>query len=247
MFDSRPMTKVETGSGRRVAILQSCYIPWKGYFDIVGSVDVFVIYDDVQFSKNHWHNRNRIKTQAGSKWITVPVSKGPSGFQRIEEVQISQPFAVKHWRSIQQSYSKAAYFDECSDWLEDLYREAANLKFLSDINILFMKAISTQLKLGTTFVSSSSFAKGVTPTGRLVDICCELGCSHYLSGPSARDYLDQPAFAEAGIEIEWMDYSYSEYPQIHGAFDHYVSIVDLFFNVGFSAASEYMKISRVRA
>lgn len=241
------MIKAESGAGRRVAILQSCYIPWKGYFNIIGSVDVFVIYDDVQFSKNHWHNRNRIKTQAGPKWVTIPVSKGTTGFQRIDEVRISQPFAIKHWRSIQQSYSKAKYFEECCGWLADLYRRADDLELLSDVNILFIKAISARLELETTFVSSTDFAKGNTPTGRLVDICRKLGCSQYLSGPSARSYLDQSCFAEAGIDIKWMDYSYPEYPQLHGAFDHHVSIVDLIFNVGFSAASEYMQISRAKA
>lgn len=217
----------------RIAILQSCYIPWKGYFDIIGSVDVFVVYDDVQYSKNHWHNRNLIKTQHGTKWLTIPVSKEGSGFANIDSMRVAAPFADKHAQSIGQAYAKAPHFKDFWPWIEELYAAAAPMASLSEINVLFLKAISAKLGFSTRFVSSADIDAGGIKTDRLLAICQQLGGSHYLSGPSAQSYLDVGKMADAGITVEWMDYSgYPPYPQLHGAFEPAVSILDLFFNVG---------------
>lgn len=225
----------------RVAILQSCYIPWKGYFDIIGSVDVFVIYDDVQYSKNHWHNRNRIKTQQGPLWLTVPVSKAEGAHQNIEDVRLPQPFARKHWQTISQAYAKAAHFQTYAAKLEALYREAEAFTSLSELNVHFMKAISRELGLAPKFIHSSEIDAPGEKTGRLLTICRALNATHYLSGPSAKAYLETDKFEAAGIAVEWMDYSgYPEYPQIHGPFDHAVSIVDLLMNTG-PDARNFMK------
>lgn len=227
--------------GKRVAILQSCYIPWKGYFDIIGSCDIFVVYDDVQYRKNHWHNRNIIKTQHGTKWLTVPVSKAGSAFAPIDSVRIAEKFAETHWRTIAQSYSRAPFFPRYGPMLEALYKEAEAIDHLSSLNILFLKAISSELGFDTRFVLSSTLEASGGKTDRLVEICRKLQATNYLSGPSATAYLETGKFDDAGIVLQWMDYSgYPEYKQLHGGFEHAVSIIDLLMNVG-PQARNFMK------
>lgn len=225
----------------RIAILQSCYIPWKGYFDIIGSVDTFVVYDDVQYEKGHWHNRNRIKTQHGAQWLTVPVSKAEGAFQTIEDTRLPLPFAEKHWRTISQAYARAPHFPSFGPRLQALYREAENFRSLSVLNLHFIKAISAELDLAPTFVRSSEIVSPGRKTDRLLAICRELGATRYLSGPAAKTYLEVEKFEAAGITVEWMDYSgYPDYPQLHGPFEHAVSVVDLLMNTG-PEARRYMK------
>lgn len=225
----------------KIAILQSCYIPWKGYFDIIGSVDMFVVYDDVQYTKNHWHNRNLIKTQHGTKWLTVPVSKAEGAFQAIEDIRLPQPFADRHWRTIAQAYARAPHWAAYGPWLEALYREAEAFTSLSALNLHFMTAISAKLGFATRFVQSRDLAGRGVKTDRLLAICRELDATRYLTGPAARSYLETGKFEDAGIAVDWMDYSgYPEYPQLHDAFEHAVSIIDLLLNTGPEARS-YMK------
>lgn len=225
----------------RIAILQSAYIPWKGYFDIIGSVDAFVIYDDVQYSKNHWHNRNQIKTQHGLKWLTVPVAKAEGAHQNIDSMQIAAPFAERHWRSLAQAYARAPHFGRYAGLVEELYASVARIDSLSALNRRMLEAIAAELGLATPFVSSGELGIGGGQSERLVNICRALGATAYLSGPSARSYLDEGRFAAAGIAVEWMDYAgYPEYRQLHGAFSHNVSILDLLFNAG-PEARRYMK------
>jgi hypothetical protein len=241
------MSELSPPKDRRAAILQSCYIPWKGYFDIIAMVDVFVVYDDVKYSKNHWHNRNRIKTQHGLKWLTVPVSPG-HGSDRIDSIdcmRIAHPFVRKHWRSIAQSYARAPYFRKYSRELERCFKVAAGLDNLSAINVHLLKFICRELGIDTEIISSRDLKARGTPTERLANICREVGANIYLSGPSARTYLDEEKFAESGIALEWMDYSgYPNYAQLHGAFAHDVTVLDLILNEGPDARS-YLK-SRVR-
>src|ERR1700712_4692988 len=148
------MSELSPRKDRRAAILQSCYIPWKGYFDIIAKVDVFVVYDDVKYSKNHWHNRNLIKTQHGLKWLTVPVSPAQDGTNSIESMRIARPFAPRHWRSIAQSYAKAPFFKQYSEKLELCFRLAGNLDTLSAVNILFVKFLCEELGINTQILSS---------------------------------------------------------------------------------------------
>jgi hypothetical protein len=218
---------------RRAAILQSCYIPWKGYFDIIAMVDVFVVYDDVKYSKNHWHNRNLIKTQHGLKWLTVPVSRGHDRIDSIDNMRIARPFAHKHWRSIAQSYARAPFFKKYSELLERCFKIAGNLENLSAVNVLFLKTLCEELGIRTEIVSSRDLEARGTPTERLVNICREIGANIYLSGPSAKAYIEQEEFAKSAIGLEWMDYSrYPRYSQLHGPFAHGVSILDLILNEG---------------
>jgi hypothetical protein len=216
---------------RRAAILQSCYIPWKGYFDIIATVDVFVVYDDVKYSKNHWHNRNLIKTQHGLKWLTVPVSHG--GVDSIDSTRIARPFAHKHWRSIAQSYARAPFFRKYSEQLEHCFKLAGSLESLSAVNVLFLKALCGELGIRTEIISSRDIEARGTATERLLKIVRGAGADRYLSGPSARAYFDEEVFKAAGVTPEWMDYhGYPEYEQLHGGFEHAVSVLDLLFNTG---------------
>lgn len=229
------------GAAMRVAILQSCYIPWRGYFDIIGLAEIFVIYDDVQYRKNHWHNRNIVKGANGLSWLTVPVSKASGSFQNIDTVEIAQSFSRKHWKTIEQSYAKSYHFNKYAPYFESLYAQADNMRRISDVNFLFLESISRMLGFDTRFVWSSSLGMSGESSDRVLAICKALGATSYLSGPAAQSYLQVDKFADAGIDVEWMDYSgYPEYPQLHGAFEHQVSIIDLILNTGDQARS-FMK------
>jgi hypothetical protein len=227
------MNDLSPRTDRRAAILQSCYIPWKGYFDIIAMVDVFVVYDDVRYSKNHWHNRNLIKTQHGLKWLTVPVSRGHRGIDSIDNMRIARPFAHKHWRSIAQSYARAPFFKKYSEQLEACFKLAGSLENLSAVNVLFIKALCEELGIRTEIIWSRDLKARGTPTERLVNICREIGANIYLSGPSAKAYIDEAEFTKSSIGLQWMDYSrYPRYSQLHGPFAHGVTVLDLILNEG---------------
>jgi len=225
---------------KKIAILQSNYIPWKGYFDIIGSVDEFVLYDDMQYTKNDWRNRNKIKTRNGLEWITIPV-RVESLAQTIRETKIVNPLWRKqHWKTLAQNYAKAGHFKEYKDIFEELYLGATEV-YLSEINRKFILAINGLLGIATTIRCSSEFTLAPGKSERLLELCKTLGATTYLSGPAASDYLDAAIFAEAGIAVEWMDYSgYPEYTQLFPPFEHGVSIVDLLFNEG-GNAPKFMK------
>ncbi len=224
---------------KRVAILQSNYIPWKGYFDIRAAVDEFILYDDVQFTKNDWRNRNRIKTPQGLAWITIPV--GPNIHRRIRDVAIpSSKWRTTHWKTLVQNYRKAEYFDPIAAWLEPLYLGATH-SMLSEINRAFIEATCGYLGITTKLSWSWDYTTVQGQTERLVDLCIQAGAAEYVTGPAARDYLDLAAFATQGIAVTWFDYAgYPPYPQLWGPFEHQVSIVDLLFNCG-PASPRYMK------
>lgn len=221
---------------KRVAILQSNYIPWKGYFDIIGSVDEFVLYDDMQYTKNDWRNRNKIKTQNGLQWLSIPVRQ-ESLHQKINETKITDPkWNVNHWKSIAQSYAKAPCYKVYKDELESLYNAAARFEYISDINRHFIDAICSMLGIRTKIRDSREFVLAEGKSERLLALCQELGATTYLSGPAAKDYLDESIFVEAGIAVEWMDYSgYEEYHQLFPPFEHGVSVIDLILNEGENA------------
>jgi WbqC-like protein family len=228
-------------SPKRVAIVQSCYIPWKGYFDLVNLVDEFIIYDDRQYTRRDWRNRNRIKTPQGSTWLTIPVEVKGRYDQRIDETRISDPdWADRHWKTLTHTYSSAPFFDDLRDRVESLYARAEDAH-LSRVNRLFLDELCGMLGIGTPLSWSTDYEAEGAKTERLVSLCRAAGATTYLSGPSAREYMDEGLFAEAGIELEYMDYSgYPEYPQLHPPFDHAVTVLDLLFNTGPDAPS-FMK------
>jgi hypothetical protein len=216
-------------------ILQPSYIPWRGYFDQIKKADLFIFYDDVQYDKHGWRNRNRIKTQQGCQWVTIPVySKGvvEKGLP-INQVKInwSENWNDKHWRSIQQAYSKAPYFEKYIDFLEPFFQQRP--EFLADFTIDLTIAIARQLGIEhTRFIRSSTLQAAGTRTDRLIAVLTSVGATHYISGPSAQDYIEEDKFKSAGISLEYMQYNYPEYPQLYPPYDPFVSIVDLLFMTG---------------
>jgi len=227
---------------KRVVIVQSNYIPWKGYFHMIASVDEFILYDDVKYTTRDWRNRNKIKTRDGTQWLTVPVREGAHR-GLIRDVVVADPnWAARHWRTIRQHYAKAAYLEEFAGILELFYRESAAETHLSAINEKFILAICTHLGIRTRISRSSEFELEAGRSERLVGICQQAGAKNYLTGPAAKTYLDVEAFANAGMTVSWMDYSdYPEYRQLHGpSFIHEVSIIDLLLNEGIEGAKAYM-------
>jgi len=225
----------------KIAILQSNYIPWKGYFDLINSVDIFVIYDEVQYTKNDWRNRNMFKTKHGKEWITIPVRQ-ISLSQRINETHVAvKNWHMKHWNSILTNYSKAGSFKETKDFVEDLYFAEPFTTNLSEINARFIKKICFYLGITTKIIDSRELNLKGDRNEKLLDACNKLQGNVYLSGPSAKEYLKIELFAENKIDVEWMSYSnYPEYPQLFPPFEHGVSVLDVIMNTGSSAAN-YIK------
>ena len=217
---------------RRVAILQSNYIPWKGYFDIIHDVDLFVFYDDLQYTVRDWRHRNKIKTAQGAQWLSIPA--GEDRNRLICEVTLDDPsWQAKHWRTLQQNYGKCPHFGRYREYLERVYLGSA-WNNLSDLNQTLIRDISRDyLGLTTTFVDSRNFHASGHKLDRLLDIVRKSGATTYVSGPAAKDYIEPARFAEIGVELVWKDYSgYPEYPQRYPPFEHGVTILDLLFNVG---------------
>ena len=230
-------------TAKKIAILQSNYIPWKGYFDLINLVDEFILYDDAQYTRSDWRNRNIIKTPQDLKWLTIPISiKGKLG-QKICEAKISNSeWYQKHWAIIRNCYKKAEFFQDFSDFFENLYLEQVNSEvYLSRVNYLFIMAINHLLGIETKMWWSNEFQLCDGKTERLVQLCKATKATAYLSGPTAKKYLDVAMFEAEGIRVEWMDYSdYPEYQQLYGKFEHGVTILDLIFNEG-PNAKKFMK------
>jgi len=224
---------------KTIAIVQSNYIPWKGYFDLIRQADEFVLLDDVQYTVRDWRNRNRIKTATGVRWLTIPVRK-PAAGSRIRDVHAAgDEWRAHHWGAIESSYSTAPAFPEYRQRFRSLYLDGDESQ-LSRINRTFLEATLELLGIATPLRWSWELEVVPGRTERLISICHQLGATDYLSGPAARDYLDVDRLAAAGIRVHWMRYDgYPEYPQLHGAFDHRVSILDLLFHLG-SRSREYL-------
>ncbi|CDZ73244.1 WbqC-like protein [Neorhizobium galegae bv. orientalis] len=215
---------------KKVAILQSNYIPWKGYFDMIAAVDEFILYDDMQFTKNDWRNRNQIKTPQGVQWLSIPV--GQSINRRIRDVTTDAKWQSLHWKTLIQNYRRAPYFNEIAAWLEPLYL-GASLSNLSQTNRIFIEGVCKYLSIQTVISNSWDYQVLAGKTERLADLCVQAGGTEYISGPAAKNYLDEEVFKERGIELTWFDYAgYPEYPQLWGEFTHGVTILDLLFNCG---------------
>lgn len=226
---------------KKIIITQSNYIPWKGYFDSINMADEFVIYDDMQFTRRDWRNRNQIKTKDGVKWLTIPVDVKGKYFQKIKETRISEPdWAEKHWSTIIHNYSKAKYFNDYRKIFEELYLNNPE-EYLSKVNYNFLKAVCDILGIKTKMIWSDEFNLLEEKTERLVDICKTLGATDYYSGPAAKAYMNEELFEKENITVHYFDYSgYPEYAQLHGEFTHAVSIIDLIFNEG-PNATKFMK------
>ena len=224
---------VSASPPKRVAIVQSSYIPWKGYFDLIASVDEFVFLDDVQFTKRDWRSRNRIMTAHGPAWLSIPVLSKGRYRQPIDRTEIAGPWARRHWAALRSNYARASHFDAFAPAIETLYEAAAGKGLLSDANRLLIDGICAILGIGTQRTDARDYGAEGTKTDRLLSLCRAAGATEYLSGPSAAAYLDVGKFAAAGISVRYADYSsYPEYSQLHGRFEHGVTILDLLFNTG---------------
>lgn len=220
-----------------MAIVQSSYIPWKGYFELIRRADHFILYDDAQFTRRDWRSRNRIKTKDGPQWLSIPVEVSGRQTQRVRDTRIADPsWARRHWQRIRSAYARADHFAAYRDAIEDVYGRATS-PWLSEINRQFIDAICACVGIATPLSWSSDYSLATGTSERLLDLCRQQGAAAYLSGPRARAYLDLSLFAEAGIEVRFIDYSgYPEYPQLYPPFEHAVSALDLIFNTGPDAA-----------
>jgi hypothetical protein len=243
----RPEVQVGGSAGRRVAIVQSNYLPWKGYFDLIARVDDFIFLDDVQYTHRDWRNRNRIKTDDGLKWLSVPVLHDRSS--RICDVTIATDqgsWTRKHLGTIEHAYKSAPCAGSILPWLTALFDELAACTHLSEVNSISVRSICRRLGIGTRITTSTDYftlaqLNAFDPTTRLLELCKAAGATSYLSGPAARAYMETGIFDAAGIAVEWMDYGgYPEYQQLHGPFEHSVSVVDLLLMAGAQAGS-FMK------
>jgi len=218
---------------KKIAILQSNYIPWKGYFDIINKVDEFIFLDDVQYTKNDWRNRNLIKTKDGLKWLTIPVNKGYLSEKIKDKKVISTKWIKKHCHALEINYGKSRFFKEYKEIIFSLYMQARKMNFLVDINHCFIDNICKILNIETTLLTEPRYPTGNDKNINIICMCKELNASHYLTGPAARNYIDEKSFMEAGIFVEWMDYEgYPEYGQFYPPFEHGVTILDLIFHKG---------------
>jgi hypothetical protein len=219
-------------------ILQPSYIPWRGYFHQIQKADTFIFYDDVQYDDRGWRNRNRVKTEQGTRWLTIPVfSQGVQVTHTpIRDVRISwdRPWARKHRETIRHSYTRAPHFAHYAPLLDDFYsRRGDNL---ADFTIELTVALAWELGLTRTrFLRSSSLAAEGTKTDRLIALLAAVGADHYISGPSARSYVDEAKLAAAGVTLEYMTYDYPEYEQLYPPYYPFVSILDLLFMTGAEA------------
>lgn len=226
--------------GKKVAILQSNYLPWKGYFDLINSVDEFILYDEMQYTKNDWRNRNKIKTAQGVQWLTIPV-KQESLSQTIRETKTaSDAWRTKHAKTLALAYGRSRHFREFWPVFEPLYRDNRE-QLLSSINFEFIRAINGILGIGTQITWSNDYGLAGDRSERLVNLCKQAGADEYITGPSALDYMEPAVFQGSGVAVKVADYSgYPEYAQLYPPFAHQVSILDLIFNQG-PDARKYMK------
>jgi hypothetical protein len=226
----------------KCVILQPSYIPWRGYFHQIYKTDVFVFYDDVQYDKLGWRNRNRIKTHQGTKWLSIPVTtQMPSlHLTPINHVLIDnkQPWNRKHWATLQQSYSKAPFYKMYAPILESSYRNPP--VNLADFTIELTITLSRELGIeNTKFLRSSNLGTTGCKTDRLIQILKTIEATHYITGPSAKEYLEENKLFDAGISLEYMVYDYPPYEQLYPPYDPFVSILDLLFMMG-PSASKYI-------
>jgi len=218
-------------------MLQPNYIPWKGVFDLISRVDVFVFYDDVQYTTKDWRNRNKIKTPNGDLWLTVPVKTRNARSQLIYQAEIdnSTPWQDKHLKSLWASYRKTKFFTDYEELLEQIY-QANTWTSIADLNIFSTKLIAESLGIDVEWQRSSNLGHSGGKNGeKIIKICKQLGCNYFINGPSSRPFMDQSLFDKSGVVLDYIKYNYPEYQQAHGEFNHNVSILDVLFNVGPSA------------
>ena len=218
--------------GLRVGIIQSNYLPWKGYFDIIHDVDLFIFHDDLQYTKQDWRNRNIVKTKDGPVWLTVPVGTDERRLICEAEMQTTA-WQKKHWHRLKESYGKAPFFGMYEDLLADFYL-GVRWRNLSEMNQHMVKILSREcLGIKTAFEDSRTFDLTGAKQLRVLELLKEARADSYVSGPAAKTYIDEETFRSEGVNVIWKDYSgYPEYSQLYRPFKHEVSILDLLFHTG---------------
>jgi hypothetical protein len=226
----------------KVVVLQSNYIPWKGYFDLINDADVFVYYDETQYTKNDWRNRNKIYAVNAEQWLSIPIAKGAVKL-KISEVQIKDASWQKlHYKSIYHAYKKAPFFSQIESLINEVYLEKKWLSLI-ELDRYLIEKISAMIGIKTRFVDSKNFDLSGEKVERLINILIQLGATQYISGPAAKDYLtgSEYLFEKNGIELIYKDYSaYPQYKQMREPFVHSVSILDLLVNVGLDEVGDYI-------
>lgn len=234
-------------TAKRIAIIQSNYIPWKGYFNVIDLVDTFVILDDVQYTRRDWRNRNLIKSTSGLIWLTIPVESKGRYHHRIDQIRAAdRSWNKRHWDTIYRCYRKAAHFSVYEEALEGLFLEEQP-ELLSSINLRFIKRICALLGINTPIVSASGFRKRSDKNLRLIDICHQLQGTTYYTGPSAKNYINEAMFRSQGIAVKYVrNDDFYEYKQLYPPFVHEVSIVDTLFNTGQNAGKYVVSPPRTK-
>ena len=230
---------------KKIAIVQSNYIPWKGYFDLIAAVDEFILYDDMQYTRRDWRNRNLIKTPQGLHWLTIPVLVKGKYFQKIRETEVEDlRWANQHWQTLKRNYQRTPFFSEIAAWLEPLYLDQS-YRHLSDINRQFIQSICAYLGITTRISNSWDYDSTEGKTERLANLCVQAQGTEYISGPAARNYLDPLVFEQLDIALTWFDYdNYPAYAQQGDEFTHGVTILDLLFACGKDAVNYMKYVSR---
>lgn len=229
----------------RAVVLQSNYLPWKGYFDLIQSADVFVYYDEMQYTKNDWRNRNRICSKNGVQWLTIPISHGAVK-KKISEVTLPDSrWQEDHFKTLYHSYRPAPFFRQIEPLLEEFYH-ARTWALLGELNHHTIESIARLMGIQTRFLDSKNFELVGERVERLVSLLSQIGAKEYLCGPSARDYLagSEHLFDQAGIRLMFKSYAgYPEYPQLHAPFEHAVSVLDLLANVELSDCRRHITVA----
>jgi hypothetical protein len=234
---------------KTLVILQSNYIPWKGYFDLMAVADEFVLFDEAQFTRRDWRNRNKIIIEGTTRWLTVSVQTKGNYLTPILDIKVAdREWAPKHWQTIRHAYRKAPFFDWLSPTLEEAYGRVTELELLSEINNRLLRDLAGLLGIATPLLAGHLIQRTTDdPTGRLIEICLARGATHYVSGPAARGYIDKTRFERAGLVLEYANYDdYPVYDQGRSIFEHGVSVIDLLMRVG-PAAREHLKSPRSRS
>lgn len=231
--------------GKTVVVLQPSYLPWLGFFDQMRRSDVFVYYDDVQFDKHGWRNRNRIKSPTGPVWLTVPIRLHGLGGPKILDTTIdnSTPWARKHVGTMRQFYGRAPHVNRYLPELEEMLHR--QWSYLIDLDLAVTDLLRRWLGITTLITRASTIDVTGSKTERLAKLCCHFGSSRYLSGDSAKNYLDTELFAQHEISVEWQDYHHPVYPQLHGVFVSHLSVLDLLFNCGDESGTILQQGSRM--
>jgi hypothetical protein len=227
----------------KLAVLQSNYIPWIGYFDLISSVDQVVILDSVQYTKNDWRNRNILIGPNGPFWLTIPILRPYGLATAIDETLIANDsWARRHSKSVDQVLSRRPHWSIYQEMFHDAYLSVEGIRSLSEVNLSFMRLILNCFGVSTDWISDRSLQVDETnPTLRLIRICRAIGADEYVTGPAGMNYMDTDAFKQHGIRLNIFRYpSYGPYPQSLDSFTPKVSVLDFLANNSFNFVQELL-------